>query len=112
MPRKARPVTLSDEDLRTLTALARRHATPGRVRARARTLLLLHRGLTHDEVVEALDLAITTVYNIKRRYLSGGLDAALYDRPRSGRRRSARIPGEPADAAGAFYYLNADSHNL
>jgi putative transposase len=85
MPKKARPVTLSDDELRSLTALTGRGSTPARVRARARVLLLLHRGLTHDEVVEALDVAITTVYNIKRRYLSGGLTAALYDKPHTGR---------------------------
>lgn len=31
-----------------------------------------------------MGLSVPTVFNIKRRYLSGSLDAALYDRPRSG----------------------------
>lgn len=85
MPRKAQPLTLPEDELRSLTALAGRGTTPDRARARARILLLLHRGRTHDEVVEDLDVAITTVYNVKRRYLSGGGAAALYDKPRRGR---------------------------
>ena len=85
MPRKARPVTLPDDELLSLAALAGRRSTPARVLTRARVLLLLHRGRTHDEVVEELDVAITTVYNVKRRYLGGGLAAALYDKRRPGR---------------------------
>jgi transposase len=32
-----------------------------------------------------LSLSLQTVFNTKRRYLSKGFDAALYDRPRSGK---------------------------
>ena len=32
-----------------------------------------------------LSLSLQTIFNIKRRYLSQGVDAALYDRPRSGK---------------------------
>jgi putative transposase len=32
-----------------------------------------------------LSLSLQTIFNIKRRFLSQGLDAALYDRPRSGK---------------------------
>jgi transposase len=38
-----------------------------------------------------LGLSLQTVFNIKRRYLSKGLDVALYDRPRSG--KPPRIDG-------------------
>ena len=72
MPRQARPVALPDDELRSLTVLAGRGSTPARIRARARIPLLLHRGRTHDEVIEALGVAITTVYNVKRRYLRRG----------------------------------------
>jgi CheY-like chemotaxis protein len=92
MPRKARPISLTADELRTLTALAGSGSTPARMWTRAQVLLLLHGGRTHDEVVEALDVAVRTIYSIKRRYLSGGLAAALYDQPRPG--RPARNSGE------------------
>lgn len=91
MPRKAQPVSLTDDELRSLTVLTKRGATSARVQTRARTLLLLHRGRTADEVAAALAVGVATVFNVKRRYLSGGLSAALHDKPRSG--KPARISG-------------------
>ena len=38
-----------------------------------------------------LGVGIATVFNIKRRYLAEGLDAALHDKPRSG--QPCRIDG-------------------
>jgi transposase len=92
MPRKAQPVSLTDDELRSLTTLTRRGSAPARVQTRARTLLLLHRGRTPDEVAAALQAGVATVFNIKRRYLSEGLATALHDKPRSG--KPARISGE------------------
>ena len=91
MPRKAQPVSLTDDELRSLTSLTRRGSTPARVQARARILLLLHRGRTPDETAAALSVGVATVFNVKRRYLSEGLSAALHDKPRSG--KPARISG-------------------
>ncbi len=36
-------------------------------------------------IADTLGLSVATVYNIKRRYLTTGLDAALTDKPRSGK---------------------------
>lgn len=58
---------------------------PAREQTRARILLLLHRGRTPDTVAAALEVGVATVFNIKRRYLSEGLTAALRDKPRSGK---------------------------
>lgn len=91
MPRKAQPVSLTDDELRSLTSLTRRGSTPARVQTRARILLLLHRGRTPDETAAALSVGAATVFNVKRRYLGEGLDSALYDKPRSG--KPARIDG-------------------
>jgi putative transposase len=91
MPRKAQPVCLTDQELRSLTSLTRRGSTPARVQTRARILLLLHRGRTPDGTATALSVGVATVFNVKRRYLSEGLDSALYDKPRSG--KPARIDG-------------------
>lgn len=60
-----------------------------RVQSRARVLLQLDRSQgqakTLAEVGEAVMVSRVTVSNIKGRYLAGGLETALYDRPRPGR---------------------------
>ena len=67
-----------------------------RVITRARTLLLLDRSQgkkrTIEEVVEAAMVSQGTVSNTKKRYFTGGLQAALYDRPRPGAK--PKITGE------------------
>jgi putative transposase len=85
MPRKAQLIELSNGDLSSLKTILRRGATPARTQTRARVLDLLHRGHHPDQVAETLRLSGATVFNIKRRYLEEGLDAALYDKPRSGK---------------------------
>lgn len=85
MPRKAQPLKLSNDDLRSLKTLLRRGSAPARTQTRARVLDLLHRGQHPDMVAETLQVSGATVFNIKRRYLDEGLDAALVDKPRSGK---------------------------
>ena len=85
MARKALPIILSDEDLRSLTTLLRRGKTPARTQTRARVLDLLHRGLHPHRIAQALKVSTVTVFNIKRRYLDEGLQASLFDKPRSGK---------------------------
>jgi transposase len=85
MARTAQPIKLSNDERSSLTNILRRGSTPARVNARARTLDLLHRGRHPDEIAATLNLSLQTVFNIKRRYLSKGLNVALYDRPRSGK---------------------------
>jgi putative transposase len=91
MPRQAQPVSLTDDELRSLTTLTKRGSAPAREQTRARILLLLHRGRTPDETAAALSVGVATVFNVKRRYLNEGLSAALHDKPRSG--KPARILG-------------------
>jgi len=62
------------------------------LQTRARILDLLDREVPSPEIALTLSCGIATVYNVKRRYLSEGLDAALSDKPRSGAPR--RISGE------------------
>ena len=67
-----------------------------RVLSRARTLLLLDRSQgekrTIAQVVDASMVSQGTVSNLKRRYFAGGLERALYDRPRPGAK--PKIDGE------------------
>jgi transposase len=85
MPRKAQPIKLSNDDLSSLKNILRKGAAPARTQTRARVLDLLHRGQHPDQVAETLQISGATVFNIKRRYLDEGLDATLFDKPRSGK---------------------------
>jgi transposase len=57
---------------------------PARVIRRAQVLLRASEGLADHEVAAALQVHPTTVQRLRRRCAQGGLDAALYDRPRPG----------------------------
>jgi putative transposase len=85
MARKARPIILSDSELRSLTTLLRRGASSARTQTRARVLDLLHRRQHPHSIAETLGVSSATVFNIKRRYQQEGLEAALFDKPRSGK---------------------------
>jgi transposase len=91
MARTAQLISLSTAERSSLTTILRRGTTPARVNTRARALDLLHRGRHPDEIAATLRLSVPTVFNIKRRYLAEGFDAALHDKPRSG--QPCRIDG-------------------
>lgn len=91
MARPAQPVKLPNNELRSLTTIIKRGTTSARTQTRARILALLHRGEHPNEIASLLQVSLQTIFNVKRRYLSGGFDAALFDQPRSG--RPIRIDG-------------------
>jgi transposase len=92
MARTAQPVELSTDELRSLKTTLRRGNTPARIQTRARVLDLLYRGQQPAAIAATLGLSTQTVFNLKRRYLQEGFDAALQDKPRSG--KPPRIGGE------------------
>lgn len=51
---------------------------------RAHVLLLLDQGERGKSIANKLRIHRDSVYNIKRRYLTAGIDAALNDKPRAG----------------------------
>lgn len=85
MARTAQPITLADDELRSIRTLIRRGSTAARTQSRARVLDLLHRQQHPAAIADTLGVSVATVFNIKRRYLTEGLDAALRDKPRSGK---------------------------
>jgi putative transposase len=91
MARKAQAINLSTNELRSLTTIVKRGATSARVQTRARVLDLLHRERAPADIAAVLGVGVATVFNIKRRYLAEGLNAALHDKPRSG--QPCRIDG-------------------
>jgi len=92
MARKADPVELSTDELRSLKTILRRGTTTARMQRRARVLDLLHRGQHPTSIAATLGVSLPTVFNIKRRYLEEGFDSALLDKPRSG--KPPRILGD------------------
>jgi transposase len=85
MARTAQPITLPENELRSLTTLLSHGTTAARTQTRARILNLLHRGECPSAIALTLQVSQQTVFNVKRRYREQGLDAALVDRPRPGR---------------------------
>lgn len=93
---KHRHIHLSNDERSELEQLIRSGINSARVIGRARTLLLLDRSQgkqrTIAEVVDAAMVSQGTVSNTKQRYFDGGLERALYERPRPGAR--PKIDGE------------------
>jgi len=85
MARPTHPIHLSDDERRSVTTILRRSSTAARTSMRARVLDLLDRGQHPPVIAASLGVSVATVFNIKRRYLTDGLDAALPDKPRSGK---------------------------
>ena len=85
MARKVQLITLNSNETRSLKNILTRGTISARTLSRARILDLLHRQKQPSDVAALLQVSPQTVYNVKRRYLAGGLQTALFDRPRSGR---------------------------
>jgi hypothetical protein len=85
---KQRHIYLTDSERTQLEQRVRSGVHAARVIARARVLLLLDRSQgdkrTLHEVAEAAMVSQGTVLNIKKRYVAGHLERALYDLPRPG----------------------------
>jgi len=92
----AQHITLTEEERTELLQLIKSGKHSARVLGRARILLLLDRSqgqkMKLNEVADAMLTSIGTVLNVKRRYLKGGLERGLHDRPRPGAKR--KIDGE------------------
>lgn len=65
--------------------MARTGALKARVFQRVQMLLLSHRVKTDAEICEILQVSNPTLKRIRKEFVQEGLDAALYDAPRSGR---------------------------
>jgi transposase len=92
----AQHINLTTEERTELSQLIKSGKHSARVLGRARILLLLDRGQGQKrklhEIAEAMMTSPGTVSNVKRRYLEGGLEHGLQDRPRPGAK--PKIDGE------------------
>jgi transposase len=92
----AKHIILTKEERTELSQLIKSGKHSARVLGRARILLLLDRSQGEkrklQDIADTMLTSIGTVSNVKRRYLKGGLDHGLYDRPRPGAK--PKINGE------------------
>lgn len=75
-------VNLSDDERQTLTGMTRKGKVSARVMTRARLLLLADEQL-HDKVIaERLAVSVGMIGHIRRKYATGGVHVALYEKSR------------------------------
>jgi len=87
MRKKQYVVNLLHKDRSRLLHMTKKGLRSARVLARARILLTAHEGAPDAEIARALHTSLSTVGRTRRRFVEGGLDNALYERPRPGPRR-------------------------
>ena len=80
-------VELTESERSDLIEVAHRGKSLARTVKRALALLKADQGLSDREVAEAVSLSASTVGRVRTRFVTEGLDAAINDRPRPGRRR-------------------------
>jgi len=81
---------LHDDDKYSLKDFVRK----SKEEKRAYVLLLLDKGVKNVVIAEMLDISPNTVTNIKKRYLEGGIDYAIHDKPRSGQPKKYDVEKE------------------
>jgi transposase len=94
MPGKKYIVELTQDERDELNELTHKGKASARKLNRARILLKADEGWKDEQIVAALDTAVTTVERIRRRFVEGGLEKALKDDPRPGARPKLDGRGE------------------
>jgi transposase len=86
MSQKQFRVQLSTHERDRLQEIIRSGKHKARKITRCRILLLADgpKGKTDQEIVDALNVSLGTIFNIRRRYAQEGLEPAISERPRSG----------------------------
>ncbi len=84
MPVKKYIVKLSEEEREYLHGLTSKGKIGVRTMKRAQILLRADEGLKDAEIMGALDASRPTVERIRKRFVQGNLEKALYDDPRPG----------------------------
>ena len=79
-----RKLKLKRKEAVFLKRFTRKGRKSARTLKRANILLLLNQREIGDSIAEKLNVNRDTVYNVKRKYLKEGLDAALFAKPRPG----------------------------
>lgn len=94
MPKtKLYPVSLSEDERRQLKRRVKGRLT-ARQRVRLRVLLLGDEEKTDAVIAEQCDTSLRTVERIRKRFAEQGLQAALLEKPRSGKPRKLKANQE------------------
>lgn len=80
-------VDLTDEERTGLRDLVRKGKLSARKLSRAHMLLRADEGAVDTAIAEALHVHVATVERTRRRFVEGGVDRALNERPRPGKAR-------------------------
>jgi len=87
-------VDLADEERAELRELVRKGKLSARKLTRAHILLRADEGATDKSIAESFHVHVATVERTRRRFVEGGLDRALTDRPRPGMPRRLGVKQE------------------
>lgn len=96
-------IKLSTKERQCLRALTKKGKAGARVIKRAHALLESDTGLTDVQIGAKHDMHADTVRRARQRYCDGGVDTALYDKPRPGK------PKALSDKAEAYLVATACS---
>jgi transposase len=80
-------LALSEPDREKVQELLSKGVISVRCLKRAQILSCLDRGIQESSILDTLEVGRSTIWRIRKDYLEGGLDKALYDEKRSGRPR-------------------------
>jgi len=84
MSRKSHCVKLKKRVREYLQKIVESGEEKARKITRCRVLLLADKGKTDQEISDALNVCLATIFNIRRRYSQGGLERAINENARSG----------------------------
>jgi transposase len=84
MPKAIPPITLSETEQTELKRIVNQGTHSARTIKRAQILLHSHAGKKPQEIAPWLDTCLGTVYNVRQRYWTAGLEGALHEKPRPG----------------------------
>lgn len=84
MSQKSHIVRLSEKERQQLQKAVQSGQSKARKITRCRILLLADKGKTDQEISEALNVCLATVFNVRRRYSQEGIESAVNERARSG----------------------------
>ena len=87
MPAKRYLVDLTQGEREQLLDISRRGKSSARKVKRSLILCKADEGLTDQQVAEAVMVGPSTVIRVRQRFVEGGLERALNDRPWPGKRR-------------------------
>jgi transposase len=87
MPKKEYLIKLTDEERTVLIALTKKGTIAARKLARAHILRLANEGKPDADIVAALGVGLSTLERTRKKYVEGGLEYALSERPRPGVKR-------------------------